>query len=77
MIEDAEPQTEDMEHDENAQDQAWDGDGGEDSSDSSDDGELVDSSVQYDMDNLQDAFPGFREKYRLLRRIGEGTTVGR
>lgn len=25
-----------------------------------------------DMRNLQDAFPGFRRKYRLIKRIGEG-----
>lgn len=26
-----------------------------------------------DMRKLQDAFPGFRRKYRLIKRIGEGT----
>ncbi|KAF7545933.1 hypothetical protein G7Z17_g8776 [Cylindrodendrum hubeiense] len=35
--------------------------------------EAVDRSVQADMDKLQTDFPGFRNKYRLIKRIGEGT----
>ncbi|KAK7423811.1 Cell division control protein 7 [Neonectria magnoliae] len=35
--------------------------------------ETVDRSVQADMDKLQSDFPGFRNKYRLIKRIGEGT----
>jgi cell division control protein 7 len=42
------------------------------SSDSSDDMDLVDSAVVQDMAKLQSAFPGFRGKYRLIKRIGEG-----
>ncbi|KAM0276993.1 hypothetical protein ACHAQH_006176 [Verticillium albo-atrum] len=32
----------------------------------------VDSGVQREMDRLQEVFPGFRDKYRLIKRIGEG-----
>lgn len=35
--------------------------------------EVVDTNVQIDMERLQDSFPGFRHKYRLIKRIGEGT----
>ncbi|KAH7122943.1 serine/threonine protein kinase Hsk1 [Dactylonectria macrodidyma] len=35
--------------------------------------EAVDRTVQADMDKLQGDFPGFRNKYRLIKRIGEGT----
>ncbi|KAF3763986.1 kinase-like protein [Cryphonectria parasitica EP155] len=35
----------------------------------SEDDEVLDE----DMKKLQDAFPGFRHKYRLIKRIGEGT----
>ncbi|ROT37808.1 kinase-like protein [Sodiomyces alkalinus F11] len=45
----------------------------ETSSYSSDDGETVDEGVQNEMERLQDSFPGFRQKYRLIKRIGEGT----
>lgn len=41
---------------------------------SSDDDMAVDSNIQYDMDKLQDSFPGFRSKYRLIKRIGEGAS---
>lgn len=34
--------------------------------------EDVDANVQLDMERLQDCFPGFRSKYRLIKRIGEG-----
>lgn len=34
--------------------------------------EAVDRSVQADMDKLQSDFPGFRNRYRLIKRIGEG-----
>lgn len=34
--------------------------------------EVVDTNVQIDMEKLQDSFPGFRHKYRLIKRIGEG-----
>ncbi|CRK24036.1 hypothetical protein BN1708_003727 [Verticillium longisporum] len=33
----------------------------------------VDSGVQQEMDRLQEVFPGFRNQYRLIKRIGEGT----
>lgn len=40
---------------------------------SSDESEPIDASVQHDMDKLQDAFPDFKDNYRLIKRIGEGT----
>jgi cell division control protein 7 len=40
-------------------------------SESSDD-EAVDVNVQQDMDKLQNSFPGFPQKYRLIKKIGEG-----
>ncbi|KAB5511723.1 kinase-like domain-containing protein [Coniochaeta sp. 2T2.1] len=47
-------------------------DGQSDISSSSAD-EVVETSVQHDMEKLQNAFPDFRKKYRLIKRIGEGT----
>ncbi|KAF4976485.1 hypothetical protein FZEAL_6851 [Fusarium zealandicum] len=44
----------------------------EEAEDTSED-EAVDRSVQADMDKLQSDFPGFRNRYRLIKRIGEGT----
>lgn len=35
--------------------------------------EAVDLNVQMDMEKLQKCFPGFKHKYRLIKRIGEGT----
>ena len=32
----------------------------------------VDISIQEDMERLQNAYPGFRNRYRLIKRIGEG-----
>ncbi|KAG7039721.1 cell cycle protein [Colletotrichum scovillei] len=43
------------------------------SDESSDEDEVVDTGVQRDMDRLQDTFPGFPQRYRLIKRIGEGT----
>ena len=45
----------------------------DDAEDSSED-EQVESTVQADMDKLAQDFPGFRGKYRLIKRIGEGTS---
>ncbi|KAI1324195.1 kinase-like protein [Xylariaceae sp. FL0255] len=42
-------------------------------SDSSDGEDPIDATVQRDMDKLQNAFPRFRDNYRLIKRIGEGT----
>lgn len=44
----------------------------DDEYESSDD-EKIESSVKADMDKLQQDFPGFRDKYRLIKRIGEGS----
>lgn len=41
-------------------------------SESSDDELIVDHNIQQDMERLQNSFPGFRYKYRLIKRIGEG-----
>lgn len=63
-IEDLDPHCmEETENDEEEED--------EEDDDSSDD-DNVESSVQEDMDRLQRDFPGFRDKYRLIKRIGEG-----
>ncbi|KJZ73452.1 hypothetical protein HIM_07246 [Hirsutella minnesotensis 3608] len=62
----------DMEADEDQEEEEADEeDGGEDNESSEE--EQVESSVQADMDKLQRDFPGFRDKYRLIKRIGEGT----
>lgn len=47
----------------------------ENSCSSSDDGETVDEGVLSEMERLQDSFPGFRQKYRLIKRIGEGKAL--
>lgn len=44
----------------------------EDDDDVSSEDEPVDRGVQADMDKLQSDFPGFADKYRLIKRIGEG-----
>lgn len=44
-------------------------------SDSSDENEPIDLTVQQDMEKLTLAFPDFRDNYRLLKRIGEGTAL--
>lgn len=46
----------------------------EEEEESSDD-ENVESGVQEDMDKLQHDFPGFHDKYRLIKRIGEGLFI--
>lgn len=73
------PSTEDTEmnedthpDDEEAQDGGQDDGHESDVSESSDDGGTVDVNVQLDMEKLQDNYPGFRQKYRLIKRIGEG-----
>ncbi len=55
-----------------------DEDGGEevddqyDSYSESSEEETLDANIQYDMDKLSSTYPGFRQKYRLIKRIGEG-----
>ncbi|KAI1098142.1 kinase-like protein [Jackrogersella minutella] len=39
----------------------------------SDDSDEIDLTVQHDMDKLEATFPNFKNKYRLIKRIGEGT----
>ncbi len=46
-------------------------DGEEDAYDTSDD-EAVDRTVMEDMHKLEEDFPSFAKKYRLIKRIGEG-----
>ncbi|KAI0157147.1 kinase-like protein [Hypoxylon sp. FL1284] len=62
------PLAEDEEDQENP---AEDEDGCE--TDSSDDSDEIDLSVQHDMDKLEATFPSCKGKYRLIKRIGEGT----
>ncbi|KAK0610953.1 kinase-like domain-containing protein [Immersiella caudata] len=35
--------------------------------------EVVDGNIQQDMEKLANTYPGFRHRYRLIKRIGEGT----
>ncbi|KAK8069250.1 hypothetical protein PG994_005866 [Apiospora phragmitis] len=42
-------------------------------SDSSDGSEPIDLTVQQDMEKLNYTFPAFKDNYRLIKRIGEGT----
>jgi cell division control protein 7 len=42
-------------------------------SESSEDEAADDSHFQQDMERLQNCFAGFRQKYRLIKRIGEGS----
>ncbi|KAK4097047.1 kinase-like protein [Parathielavia hyrcaniae] len=42
-------------------------------SESSDDEVPENSHIHHDMEKLQNCFSGFRQKYRLIKRIGEGT----
>jgi cell division control protein 7 len=44
----------------------------EDDDQSSDDEVVVDMGVWLDMEKLQNDFPGFKDKYKLVKRIGEG-----
>ncbi|KAL2017211.1 hypothetical protein VTK56DRAFT_2418 [Thermocarpiscus australiensis] len=44
-----------------------------DYSESSEDETTDDVNIQQDMEKLQNSFAGFRQKYRLIKRIGEGT----
>jgi cell division control protein 7 len=44
-----------------------------DYSESSDDEVQENSHIQQDMERLQNCFAGFRQKYRLIKRIGEGS----
>lgn len=47
----------------------------DDEDDVSSEDEPVDRGVQADMDKLQSDFPGFADKYRLIKRIGEGLSA--
>lgn len=42
-------------------------------SESSDEDDHIDTTVQQDMEKLQRTFPHFKDDYRLIKRIGEGT----
>ncbi|ORY60745.1 kinase-like domain-containing protein [Pseudomassariella vexata] len=42
-------------------------------SESSDETEPIDLTVQEDMEKLNQTFPAFKDNYRLIKRIGEGT----
>ncbi|KAI0869523.1 putative cell cycle protein kinase [Hypoxylon argillaceum] len=60
--EDVEREADDEEHDRD-----------DDASESSDEEDPIDTTVQQDMEKLQHTFPHFRNEYRLIKRIGEGT----
>ncbi|KAI1302897.1 putative cell cycle protein kinase [Xylaria venustula] len=59
-----------MEDEENDDDQNGHDD---EASESSDDDESIDMTVQQDMEKLQETFAHFKDDYRLIKRIGEGT----
>lgn len=61
-----------QEEDEEDQPESDEPDQEEDGQDDVSDEETPDHAVQVDMENLQGTFPGFRHKYRLIKRIGEG-----
>lgn len=73
MVDTAEEATADQEQPNGTEeeDNYVDGDDDEADNESSDD-DQVEFGVQVDMENLQKDFPGFRSKYRLIKRIGEG-----
>ncbi|KAI0864771.1 putative cell cycle protein kinase [Xylaria cubensis] len=54
-------------------DRAAEEDDDDDASESSDEDEPIDVTIQRDMKKLQKTFPHFRDDYRLIKRIGEGT----
>lgn len=70
--EEAIPPTEELEPDTQEEEGLEEED--DDAEESSED-EAVDRGVQDDMDKLQSDFPGFRDKYRLIKRIGEGKSL--
>lgn len=73
--EDGEPQQYHHQHqDPRQQQQTLEEEEQEDLMETSED-EAIDTGVQADMDKLTDDFPGFRNKYRLIKRIGEGNTT--
>jgi cell division control protein 7 len=70
--------SEHVEEDEDDQENEHGGDDDEEQpeecdSDSSDENEPIDYTVQQDMEKLNIAFPDFKGNYRLIKRIGEGT----
>ncbi|KAI0803489.1 kinase-like domain-containing protein [Xylaria sp. FL0064] len=71
--EDIEREVEDEENDDNQDRDDDDDDDDDDASESSGDDESIDRTVQQDMDKLQQTFPHFKDDYRLIKRIGEGT----
>lgn len=46
---------------------------GTECSESSEDEAADDRQIHYDMERLQNTFAGFRQNYRLIKRIGEGS----
>lgn len=65
LQEDDEPEQDDMGEEPDAQESEC--------SESSDDEAVESSHIQQDMERLQNTFAGFRQKYRLIKRIGEGS----
>ena len=45
----------------------------DDQTDSSDDDLIVDDNVQWDIQQLQASLPDFQQRFRLIKRIGEGS----
>lgn len=77
-VQEVEPIDEDVERGNQEEEEEHDQSPEEDcDSDSSDENDPIDLTVQQDMEKLTQAFPDFREDYRLLKRIGEGTATPR
>ncbi|KAH8885565.1 serine/threonine protein kinase Hsk1 [Thozetella sp. PMI_491] len=62
-----------QEEEEGDAEQEEDGEDQQSDYDESSEDEPIDSTVQEDMERLQHSLPLFRERYRLIKRIGEGT----
>lgn len=78
MVEDVDPATMEAEEvpvEEEAEGEAEEEEEEPEEEEESSEEEGVDGGVKADMDKLQADFPGFRNKYRLIKRIGEGMSV--
>src|SRR4051812_11113707 len=63
---------EEVEEDEGEEAEQEEGDDQESTYSESSEEAVVDTNIVHDMEKLANAFPGFRHRYRLIKRIGEG-----
>ncbi|KAG6016555.1 hypothetical protein E4U43_003550 [Claviceps pusilla] len=73
LMDQAEEELDEEEEEEEGEEEGEEEEDGEEEDEDISDDEQVESSVQADMDKLANEFTGFRGKYRLIKRIGEGT----